>query len=219
MIRWADNEASGAQPDAAMAEQFKTIQATYDSFQSDLRMAADGGQPVAMYLLAKTVGKAFPSETEQAERCLLYQRAMDKGLLAGAVMYFHECDKSFKTFDTKNPDHLKLLTRIQALLERSDPYQNAYPLPAPFSLCFIDPAAIPTGKPIGALLGLSTARQLTYEQYQADAAYLLALMLENDKGEATYKNQAYLNQALTLGCSDSFSLKPIYEKKFSQNKP
>ena len=140
---------------------------------------------------------------------------MDQGLLAAAVAYHHQCDRAYMRFDFRNPGHLKYLDDLQQMVQRVDGNRDYYPLPAKRSFCFEDlRAELTAERTLAAIQARNDAMLLTYDQYRAEAYYILAATRLNEKNQPDSQNLAYLNQALALGCKDPMTLKGYYEKEF-----
>lgn len=185
------------------SEQMNSLESDLAALTTNLKNASSGGHTVATYLLANLQNRGLVSDAEHKERCALYQKAMDQGLLAAAVGYYHLCDKAYERFDLQNPDHLKLLLTLQQLLQKSDINSHFYPLPSMRSLCFEDMgSSLPTEGVISALQARSHALLLTEDQYRAEANLILAVTSVNASEQPDGQNIAYIDKAETLGCKD-----------------
>ncbi|RON07404.1 hypothetical protein BK659_17835 [Pseudomonas brassicacearum] len=214
-------EAAG-QPDIKYSpEQLRNAEGDIEALVDSLKRASDGGHTVATYFLANLQDNPMFSERSRKETCSLYQKAMDQGLLAAAVGYYHLCDKAYERFDLHNADHLKYLQSLEQLLQKSDAYGDAYPLPAKHSLCFLDEGApLPQQGVLAAIRARAVALVLTEDQYRAEANYILALTRVNENDRPDSKNIAYLDDAEALGCNDHNGLNAMIRNagKASDNK-
>ncbi|WP_347928237.1 hypothetical protein [Pseudomonas helvetica] len=208
-------EASGKFDPQNAPEAMKDAEATFLAFKHDLKMASEGGHVVATYLLANIESKFGPTDEERKQFCEPLQKAMGQGLLASAVAYHFQCDIAYMRFDFRSPGHLKYLEDLKQMLQRVDGNRDYYPLPTKRSSCFQDlRAELTAERTLAAIQARSKAMVLTYDQYRAEAYYILAATRLNEKGQPDSQNLAYLNQALALGCKDSMKLKDYYEKEF-----
>lgn len=216
--RWVTLEKSGALDTKVESERLDNVKKLKASMISDLEKASDGGLALAIYWLSSINAEFFMEEPKRTHHCQTLQKAVDQGLLAASVAYFHQCDQPYMRFDFQNPVHLKAMARLKQLLLESDPFKDAYPLLAVRSLCFQDVRAeIAEKKNLANMYAHAQTMLLTYDQYRADGYYILAATHMNEKGQPDSQNLAYLNQALALGCNDVMSFKDFYEKSFGSS--
>lgn len=200
-------EAAGEADIKFTPEQLRNAQGDIEALVDNLKHASDGGHTLATYFLANLQDNSMFSERTRKETCGLYQKAMDQGLLAGAVSYYHLCDKAYERFELRNPDHLKYLQALEQLLQKPDAHADAYPLPAKHSLCFFDEGApLPQQGALAAMRAQAVALTLSEEQFRAEANYILALTRENEHDRPDSQNIAYLDKAEALGCNDFHGL-------------
>ena len=209
-------EASGKLDTKTLPESLKGVEVDLAAVQHDLKMAAEGGHVVATYMLANTQSRFGMSDEERKQVCEPMRKAMDQGLLAAAVGYYYQCDQTYMRLDLLDPGHVKYLEDLKQMLLRVDGFKDFYPLYTQRSLCFEGDrlAEIKAPRLLGNMQAGASKRTLTYDQYRADAYYILAATRMNEKGMPDSLNLAYLNQALALGCKDSMTLKEYYEKAF-----
>ncbi|MGF6093594.1 hypothetical protein [Pseudomonas sp. 18175] len=209
-------EASGKLDTKALPELLKGVEGDMAAMQHDLKMAAEGGHVVATYMLANMQSRFGMGDEQRKQVCEPMHKAMDKGLLAAAVGYYYQCDQTYMRFDFLDPGHVKYLEDLKQMLLRVDGFKDFYPLYTQRSLCFEgDPRAeIKEQRTLGNMQARASARMLTYDQYRADAYYILAATRMNEKGMPDSLNLTYLNQAFELGCKDPMTLKAYYEKAF-----
>ncbi|MGY4636334.1 hypothetical protein [Pseudomonas sp. TE24901] len=209
-------EASGKLDPKVSAELAKEGKDKIAALQSDLKMASDGGHTVATYMLANMQSRFGMSDAERKQVCEPMHRAMDQGLLAAAVGYYYQCDQTYMRLNFLDPGHVKYLEDLKQMLLRADGFQGYYPLYTQRSLCFEKDrlAEIKEEWTVANQQAQASARMLTYDQYRADAYYILAATRMNEKGMPDSLNLTYLNQALALGCKDPMTLKEYYEKAF-----
>lgn len=188
-------------------EELRVAEGDFAALADNLKHASDGGHTLATYLLANLQDNPMFSERTRTEACGLYQKAMDQGLLAAAVGYYHLCDKAYERFDLHNADHLKFLQSLEQLLSKPDAYPDAYPLQAKRSLCFVDEKAH-SGQPgkMAAMRARAVALLLSEDQYRAEANYILALTRVNESDRHDGQNIARLDDAEALGCEDYYGL-------------
>ncbi|MBC8997662.1 MULTISPECIES: hypothetical protein [unclassified Pseudomonas] len=200
-------EGAGEPELAYTPEQLRNAEGDFAALADNLKKASDGGHMLATYLLANLQDNPMFSERTRMEACGLYQKAMDQGLLAAAVGYYHLCDKAYERFDLQNADHLKFLQSLQQLLSKPDAYAHVYPLQAKRSLCFFDERA-PAGQQgkLAAMRARAVALLLSEDQYRAEANYILALTRVNENDRHDGQNIAYLDNAEALGCKDYYGL-------------
>ena len=209
-------ETSGKLDKATLPEELKEVQGVMTAFQDDLKMASEGGHVVATYMLANIQSRFGMSKEERKQVCEPMHKAMDQGLLAAGVGYYYQCDMAYMRLNLLDPGHVKYLEALKQMLLNVDPNHDYYPLYTNRSLCFEGDrlAEIKEERTLGNMQARASARMLTYDQYRADAYYILAATRMNDKGEPDSVNLTYLNQALALGCKDPMTLKEYYEKAF-----
>jgi hypothetical protein len=208
-------EADGKLDPKAETATLKRAMAIAPQFKHDLQMASQGGHIVATYLLANMDSKPTQTTEERTQVCELLQKAMDAGLFAATVAYFSQCDKVYMRYDFRSAVHLKYLEQLRHRLERVDEYQDNYPLPIKRSFCFQDlRAPLKTERTLANLQAEAKALLLSYDQYRAEAYYILASTSFTEKGQPEKLSLDYLNQALALGCTDTLELKDYYEKEF-----
>lgn len=196
-------EASGELDFKNKPEQIGRMESDLAAFKYNLKMASDGGHPIASYLLANTLSKPGPTEQQRRETCDLYEKAMDQGLLAAAVAYFHRCDQVYMKSDRRDAGHLKYLQTLEELLQQADIFADFYPMQAKRALCFQDlRAGMPKDRVMGALQARTVALMLTEDQYRAEANYILAMSRVNESGKLDSQNVVYLDKAEALGCHD-----------------
>ena len=209
-------EASGQLDNKTLPDSLKGVEVDMAAVQRDLKMAAEGGHVVATYMLANTQSRFGMSNEERKQVCEPMHKAMDQGLLAAAVGYHYQCDQTYMRLDFLDPGHVKYLEDLKQMLLRVDGFKDFYPLYTQRSLCFESDrlAEIKEQRTLGNMQARASARMLTYDQYRADAYYILAATRMNEKGMPDSLNLTYLNQALALGCKDPMTLKEYYEKVF-----
>lgn len=208
-------EADGTLDPKTAPEFSEKAEVMMSGFRHDLEKASQGGHTVATYVLANMDSKFGPSAEERKQFCEPLQKAMDEGLLAAAVSYFHQCDVAYMRFDLKSPGHVNYIGKLQDSLQQEDKHQANYPMATKRSLCFENQRdELKTKKVFAYLQARSQSLFLTYDQYRAEAYYILAGTRFNDKGQPDKLNLDYLNQALALGCTDAMRLKDFYEKEF-----
>ena len=209
-------EASGKLDKATLPEQLKEVPGTMAAFERDLKMASEGGHVVATYMLANMQSRFGMSVEERKQVCEPMHKAMDQGLLAAGVGYYYQCDMTYMRLDLLDPGHIKYLEALKQMLLKVDENRDYYPLYTNRSLCFESDrlAEIKEERTLGNMQARASARMLTYDQYRADAYYILAATRMNEKGMPDSTNLAYLNQALELGCKDPMTLKEYYQKEF-----
>ncbi len=196
-------EASGELDFKNKPEQIGNMEGDLEAFKYNLKMASDGGHPIASYLLANTLSKPGPTEQQRRETCELYEKAMDQGFLAAAVAYFHRCDQDSMKSDRRDAGHLKYLQTLEELLQEPDIFADFYPMPAKRALCFQDlQPGLSKERVIGSLLARAVALMLTEDQYRAEANYILAMSRVNESGRLDRQNVVYLDKAEALGCHD-----------------
>ncbi|RON47505.1 hypothetical protein BK666_11760 [Pseudomonas frederiksbergensis] len=200
-------EAAG-EPDITYSpEQLRNAEGDVAALADNLKRASDGGHTLATYFLANLQDNPMFSERTRKETCGLYQKAMDQGLLAAAIGYYHLCDKAYERFELHNADHLKLLQSLEQMLRKPDVHSDAYPLAAKHSLCFLDDAEpLPQQGRMAAIRARAVALVLTEEQYRAEANYILALTRVNANDRPDSQNIVYLDEAEALGCNDFHGL-------------
>ncbi|MEN5302680.1 hypothetical protein [Pseudomonas sp. TWI628] len=157
---------------------------------------------------------------KHAQACALYQLAADQGLLAGAVAVLRDCDQGFVRFQFDDPQSLRMREQLQAALDKPDPFEQEYPLPALNSLCFksFKPPALDTQRPLGTFTESMRPVQLELDQFRADAHYLLAI--KGDSKTPMLREHYKKMLALTGDCLDPFGLAHIDEverKKAAQH--
>ncbi|EJN27125.1 hypothetical protein PMI36_00754 [Pseudomonas sp. GM79] len=200
-------EAAGESAFNYTPEQLRNTEGDLEALVASLKQASDGGHTLATYLLANLQDNPMFSERTRKETCGLYQKAMDQGLLAAAVGYYHLCDKAYERFELHNADHLKLLQSLEQLLQKPDAHREAYPLAAKHSLCFLDEGEpLPQQGVLAAMRARAVALVLTEDQYRAEANYILALTRVNKNDRPDSQNIAYLDEAEALGCNDFHGL-------------
>lgn len=188
-------------------EQLRVAEGDIEALAENLKHASDGGHTLATYLLASLQDNSMFSERTRLETCGLYQKAMDQGLLAAAVGYYHLCDKAYERFDLHNADHLKFLQALEQLLSKPDAHVDDYPLQAKRSLCFLDERAPQTQQGVAAAMrARAVALMLSEEQYRAEANYILALTRVNASDRHDSQSIVYLDNAEALGCQDYYGL-------------
>lgn len=201
-------------------EQLRIAEGDLEALVDNLKRASDGGHTLATYFLASLQDNPMFSEQTRLQTCGLYQKAMNDGLVAAAVGYYHLCDKAYERFDAQNPDHLKFLHSLEQLLLKPDAYADDYPLQAKRSLCFEDNGA-PAAKvgPMAAMRARAAALVLSEDQFRAEANYILALTRVNDSSRHDGGNIEHFDKAIALGCKDSVGLKAILqaESRLSKN--
>lgn len=188
-------------------EQVKVAEGDLEALVDNLTRAADGGHTLATYALASLYDNPMFTKESHQKACGLYQKAMDQGLLAAAVGYYHLCDKAYERFELRNADHLKYLQALEQMLHKPDAHVDAYPLPAKHSHCFIK---VVEPQPELGVLAAAKARgaglALTDDQFRAEANYILALTHVDQNDRPDSRNIAYLDKAEALGCSDFYGL-------------
>lgn len=186
------------------------------ALQHDLKLASEGGHVVATYMLANMQSRFGMSDAERKQVCEPMHKAMGQGLLAAGVGYYYQCDQTYMRLDLLDPGHVKYLEDLKQMLLRGDGFRDYYPLYTQRSLCFEGDrlAEVKEESTLANLQARASARMLTYDQYRADAYYLLAATRMNEKGMPDSVNLTYLNQALELGCKDPMTLKAYYEQAF-----
>lgn len=209
-------EANGKLGTKTSPESLKGVEGAMAAMQDDLKMAAKGGHVVATYMLANMQSRFGMGDEERKQVCEPMHKAMDKGLLAAAVGYYYQCDQTYMRLDFLNPGHVKYLEDLRQMLLHVDGFKDFYPLYTQRSLCFESDrlAEIKEKRTLGNMQARASARMLTYDQYRADAYYILAATRMNEKGMPDSLNLTYLNQAFELGCKDPMTLKAYYEKAF-----
>lgn len=208
-------EFENVEPDQLLALKDDT-QAVLDN----LNKAAQGGHVLAIYWLSNTKTTIFMPEAEKVVHCETLHKAVDQGLLAAAVAYFHQCGRPHQPADYLSPAHLQTVATLKQLLAKGDVHKGAYPLRASLNYCFRDVAGeIAEEKTLANLQARQVKSMLTYEQYRTEAYYILAATDRNEEGLPDSHNLAYLNQALAMGCNDVMSLKYDYEKMFGPKTP
>lgn len=213
-------EASGELDFKSKPELIGSLESDLVAYKYNLKMASDGGHPVASYLLANTLNKPDATEQQRRESCDLYEKAMDQGLLAAAVAYFHQCDQVFMKVDWRNAGHLKYLQTLEKLLQQADIFADFYPMPAKRSLCFQESwADMPKERVIGALQARAVALVLTEDQYRAEANYILAVSRVNESGKHDSQNVVYLDKAEALGCHDFIGINANIRDEAQSSKP
>jgi len=217
LSEWSAAEKRGDAHVAGPEEQNAALTADVEGMIHDVTMAHELGHPVGTYWLAQFTSKTIvESPEDNTQACALYQTALDRGLLAAAVSRFHRCNKAFERFVLNDAGQLKLIAELKHLLQRQDAYQAYYPLPTKRSLCFDDPAIRVPERTLAGLRKALAPAVLSYDQYRAEAYYLLAVADVNAKGEIGPQNLSYLNQAIALGCSDFLGFKAVYEQTLSK---
>ncbi|MFZ6045991.1 hypothetical protein ACFW0H_07690 [Pseudomonas sp. CR3202] len=201
---------------------FADVQALTESVRYNLRMAAEGGHPVAPYLLANILVEERITDPEKrkardGEVCRLYQVSADRKLLAGALALFNRCNESFLRFQAEGPEIQKMIEDLENSLEVNDPSKDYYPLPSKQSICFRedkipDLAALDSFSKVMAAVAPA---MLTYEQFKADAYYLLAMMPGGNNRSDILEKIERVNFAKSLGCNDEFKLQQAFEKDLS----
>jgi hypothetical protein len=200
-------EAAGEPEIKYSPEQLRNAEGDLEALVDNLKRASDGGHTLATYFLANLQDNPMFSERSRKETCGLYQKAMEQGLLAAAVGYYHLCDKAYERFDLHNADHLKYLQSLGQLLKKPDAHGDVYPLPAKHSLCFLDEGApLPRQGVLATMRARAIALVLTEDQYRAEANYILAMTSENESNHPDSRNIAYLEKAEVLGCNDYHGL-------------
>ena len=200
-------EAAGEPEIKYSPEQLRNAEGDLEALVDNLKRASDGGHTLATYFLANLQDNPMFSERSRKETCGLYQKAMDQGLLAAAVGYYHLCDKAYERFDLHNADHLKYLQSLEQLLKKPNVHGDAYPLPAKHSLCFFDEGApLPQQGALAAMRARAVALVLTEDQYRAEANYILALTRVNRNDRYDSQNIADLDESEALGCNDFHGL-------------
>lgn len=188
-------------------EQVRGAEGDLEALVDNLTLASDGGHTLATYALANLYDNPMFTHQSNQKACGLYQKAMDQGLLAAAVGYYHLCDKSYERFDLHNAEHLKYLHALDQLLQKPNAYADAYPLPAKRSHCFMK---VVEPQPELGMLAAAKARgaglALTDDQFRAEANYILALTHVDHNDRPDSRNIAYLDKAEALGCSDFYGL-------------
>ncbi|AZE81101.1 hypothetical protein [Pseudomonas synxantha] len=209
-------EASGELDKTTLPEQLKEVQGAIAALQHDLKMASEGGHVVATYMLANMQSRFGMSKEERKQVCEPMHKAMEQGLLAAGVGYYYQCDMTYMRLDLLDPGHIRYLETLKQMLLKVDTNRDYYPLYTNRSLCFESDRLAETReeRTLGNMQARASARMLTYDQYRADAYYILAATRVNDKGNPDSVNLTYLNQALALGCKDPMTLKEYYEKSF-----
>lgn len=184
--QWIDQlvtqEKNGQLDKQIMIEAAADLQSKLAAFEAELRKASEGGHAVATYLLGNLEERRRTLQPGQytakhAQACALYQHAADQGLLAGALMVMRDCDQAAQRFQFDDPQSLRLRKQLETVLDKPDPYEREYPLPALYSLCFkpLIPPEPDRQRPLGTLLEVMKPVQLELHQFQADAHYLLAI--------------------------------------------
>lgn len=193
-------------------EQLRVAEGDLEALVDNLKHASDGGHTLATYFLASLQDNPMFSEQTRLQTCGLYQQAMDDGVLAAAVGYYHLCDKAYERFDAQNPDHLKFLQSLEQLLLKPDAHADDYPLQAKRSLCFEENGA-PAGKvgPMAAMRARAAGLLLSEDQFRAEAYYILALTRVNGSDMRDSGNIEHFDKAIALGCKDSVGLKAILQ--------
>ncbi len=201
---------------ATLPEQLNEVQDIMAAFQHDLKMASEGGHVVATYMLANYQSRFGMSDEERKQVCEPMRKAMGQGLLAAGVGYYYQCDMAYMRLNLMDPGHIKYLEALKQMLMNVDANRDYYPLYTNRSLCFEGDrlAEIKEERTLANMQARASARMLTYDQYRAEAYYILAATRMNDKGEPDSVNLTYLNQAFALGCKDPMTLKAYYEKAF-----
>lgn len=201
--------------DQAKAGKAEVLQSGLLALHEDLEKASEGGHTLAIYWLANLDAKFSMAQPERTTYCESLHRAVDQGLLAAGVAYYHQCDRPYMRFDFQSPVHLKTMADLKQLLLNTDSHTDAYPLLALRSSCFQDVRAeIKEEKTLANMQARTATMLLTYDQYRAEAYYILASADMNDQSEPDHRNLTYLNQALALGCKDEMGLRDFYEKSF-----
>ncbi len=196
-----------------------------ESVRYNLRMASEGGHSVAPYLLANVLGEeriADPEKQKARDRevCRLYQVSADRELLAGAMALFNRCNESFLRFQAEGPAIQKMIENLEGSLVINDPSKDYYPLPSKQSICFREDK-IPDLAGMDSFPKLMAAvapTMLTYDQFKADAYYLLAMMPGGNDRSAILEKIERVKFAKAMGCKDKFHLQQAFERDLSKTK-
>lgn len=192
------------------------LQGASASYRHNLRMSANGGHPIAAYLLASLlIREALTNREKIEEACRLYRASAEKKLLAGAIANFHKCNTAYLRFQLDHESQQGIIEELGKLLSGQDPSIDYYPLPVESSICFTEfyqPDSMANASLAEAMKALAPTI-LSYDQFRAEAHYLLVMLGDdNDRADLMEKlEQVKIAQA--LGCEDKFGFQKGIEKR------
>ncbi|WP_153785526.1 hypothetical protein [Pseudomonas sp. EMN2] len=198
----AEAEADG---EAISTEQLMPMSELIDEARAHIELAAEAGNTLALFWQSNLQTSA--DRRDRARRqgsCARLHQAVAQGFLAAAVAYYYRCKPTTDSFDFMGAEQVALLEVLKAALQRDDPHQSLYPQFVREVHCFRPATDIASALPsVSLTVGemLEKSRQvLSYDQFKAEALYLLATHPAIWQQTPMAERLAMLREAESLGC-------------------
>lgn len=189
-----------ADPAKVSAEE---LDAARKNIDSNLEKATALGHPAAALYQARLALVAADSDSQARQKaCAQLGSWARKGFVAAAVMNVEQCDKAYLRFDTKSPEHQAVLEALAQSLAKNDPARSYYPFPLTASQCFS--------------AGTAQAIALSYEQFRAEAEFILGSAQEATDAGSLRSRLNWLDSAANHGCQMTLDLRPALRKELQK---